>query len=183
MIGFSQNWTSCTQTSSSSKLMYTLRTTPARGQERIESRDSSGPCGIFYRLQTAPKESGVEGEKLLLLPERSSSVGCSVVRWRADGTSCCGAVEECRRDPAAHRGPVRFGFVKAAAEYIATVPDNSELPSHSSTYEYPGKLYEHRQQPDLAVEQYKAALALDPQNKVSHDALKRLQKNKLDPPR
>ena len=72
---------------------------------------------------------------------------------------------------------------KAAAEYIATVPDNSELPSHSPTYEYLGKLYEHRQQPDLAVEQYKAALALDPQNKVSHDALKRLQKNKLDPPR
>jgi tetratricopeptide (TPR) repeat protein len=72
---------------------------------------------------------------------------------------------------------------KAAAEYIATVPDNSELPSHSSTYEYLGKLYEHRQQPDLAVEQYKAALALDSQNKVSHDALKRLQKNKLDSPR
>jgi tetratricopeptide (TPR) repeat protein len=59
--------------------------------------------------------------------------------------------------------------------YIATVPDNSELPSHSSAYEYLGKLYEHRQQPDLAVEQYKAALALDPQNKASHDALKRLQ--------
>ena len=29
--------------------------------------------------------------------------------------------------------------------YIATVPDNSELPSHSSAYEYLGKLYEHRQ--------------------------------------
>jgi tetratricopeptide (TPR) repeat protein len=60
--------------------------------------------------------------------------------------------------------------------YIETVPENSELPSHSSAYEYLGKLYEHRQQPDLAVEQYKAALALDLQNKASHDALKRLQK-------
>jgi tetratricopeptide (TPR) repeat protein len=60
--------------------------------------------------------------------------------------------------------------------YIETVPDNSELPSHSSAYEYLGKLYENRRQPDLAVEQYKAALALDPQNKASHDALKHLQK-------
>jgi len=60
--------------------------------------------------------------------------------------------------------------------YIGTVPDNSELPSHSSAYEYLGKLYENRQQPDLAVEQYNAALALDPQNKGLHEALKRLQK-------
>jgi len=60
--------------------------------------------------------------------------------------------------------------------YIGTVPDNSELPSHSSAYEYLGKLYENRRQPDLAVEQYKAAFVLDPQNKSSHDALKRLQK-------
>jgi tetratricopeptide (TPR) repeat protein len=60
--------------------------------------------------------------------------------------------------------------------YIAIVPDNSELPPHSSAYEYLGKLYEDRRQPDLAVEQYKAALALDPQNKALHDALKRLQK-------
>ena len=60
--------------------------------------------------------------------------------------------------------------------YIGSVPDNSELPSHSSAYEYLGKLYEDRRQPDLAVEQYKAALAIDPQNKALHDALKRLQK-------
>ena len=60
--------------------------------------------------------------------------------------------------------------------YIGTVPDNSELPSHSSAYEYLGKLYENRRQSNLAVEQYKAALALDPQNKGLHEALKRLQK-------
>ena len=51
--------------------------------------------------------------------------------------------------------------------YIGTVPDNSELPSHSSAYEYLGMLYENRRWPDLAVEEYKAALALDPRNKAS----------------
>jgi tetratricopeptide (TPR) repeat protein len=59
--------------------------------------------------------------------------------------------------------------------YINTVPDNSELPSRSSAYRYLGELYENRGQPDLAAEQYKAGLALDPQNKALREALKKLQ--------
>ena len=62
--------------------------------------------------------------------------------------------------------------------YINTVPDNSELPAHSSAYEWLGRLYENEQRPDLAAEQYKAALSLDPQNKVLLEALKRLQKKR-----
>jgi tetratricopeptide (TPR) repeat protein len=61
--------------------------------------------------------------------------------------------------------------------YLNTVPDNSEVPTHSSAYEWLGKLYENEKKPDLAAEQYKAALALDPQNKALREALKRLQKN------
>jgi len=60
--------------------------------------------------------------------------------------------------------------------YINTVPDNSEVPSHSSAFEWLGKLYENEKKPELAGEQYKAALALDPQNKALREALKRLQK-------
>ena len=59
--------------------------------------------------------------------------------------------------------------------YLNTVPDNSELPAHSSAYEWLGKLYENEKKPDLAAEQYKAALALDPQNKALREALKRVQ--------
>jgi len=58
--------------------------------------------------------------------------------------------------------------------YIETVPHN-ELPS-SSAYEYLGKLYENRRQPDLEVEQYTAASVIDPQSKELHEALKRLQR-------
>ena len=39
---------------------------------------------------------------------------------------------------------------KELRTYINSVPDNSELPSHSSAYEYLGELYEHRGQPDVA---------------------------------
>ena len=61
--------------------------------------------------------------------------------------------------------------------YLDTVPDNSELPAHSSAYEWLGKLYENEKRLDLAAEQYKAALTLDPQNKGLRDALKSLRKN------
>jgi len=60
--------------------------------------------------------------------------------------------------------------------YIDTVPDNSEVPAHSSAYEWLGKLYESEGQPDLAAQQFKAGLVLDPQNKSLRQALKRLQK-------
>jgi tetratricopeptide (TPR) repeat protein len=60
--------------------------------------------------------------------------------------------------------------------YIDTVPDNSELPSHSSAYEWLGKLYENEEKPDLAAAQYQAALTLDPQNKALREALNRLRK-------
>ena len=60
--------------------------------------------------------------------------------------------------------------------YIETVPDNSDLPAHSSAYEWLGKLFENEEEPDLAAEQYKAGLTLDPQNKALREALKRLQK-------
>ena len=60
--------------------------------------------------------------------------------------------------------------------YLDTVPDNSEVPTHASAYEWLGRLYENERKPDLAVEQYKAALTLDPQNKAVREALKRLRK-------
>lgn len=65
---------------------------------------------------------------------------------------------------------------KELRTYIETVAGNSELPAHSSAYEWPGKMFENEDKPDLAAEQYKAGLALDPQNKALREALKRLQK-------
>lgn len=58
--------------------------------------------------------------------------------------------------------------------YIDTVPDNSQLPPHVSAYEYLGQLYEYEGRPNLAVEQYNAALALDPRAKAPRQALERL---------
>lgn len=72
---------------------------------------------------------------------------------------------------------------KELRSYIETVPDNSELPAHASAYEWLGKLFENEGKSELAAEQYKAGLTLDPQNKALQQALKRLQRRKLTPPK
>lgn len=73
-----------------------------------------------------------------------------------------------KKDPALAESDLRT--------YLDTVPNNSEVPAHSSAYKWLGKLYENEKKPDLAAEQYNAGLALDPQGKDLREALKRLQK-------
>ncbi|MGP0018317.1 MAG: tetratricopeptide repeat protein [Candidatus Sulfotelmatobacter sp.] len=65
---------------------------------------------------------------------------------------------------------------KDLRSYIDSVPDNSEVPEHSSAYAWLGRLFENEKKPDLAAQQYEAALALDPRNKTLREDLKRVQK-------
>jgi tetratricopeptide (TPR) repeat protein len=60
--------------------------------------------------------------------------------------------------------------------YLTTVPDNSDLPAHSSAMEWLGKLYEAQGRFSQAAEEYRASLALDPRNKAVENALKRVAK-------
>jgi tetratricopeptide (TPR) repeat protein len=65
---------------------------------------------------------------------------------------------------------------KALHRYLDTVPDNDNVPSHSTTHEWLGKLYEKEGQLDRAAQEYRTALILDPRNKQASEALKALQK-------
>lgn len=60
--------------------------------------------------------------------------------------------------------------------YLDTVPDNDNVPSHSTTHEWLGKLYDTEGQLDRAAQEYRAALILDPRNRQASEALKALQK-------
>jgi tetratricopeptide (TPR) repeat protein len=59
--------------------------------------------------------------------------------------------------------------------YIATVPDNSDLPQHSQALEWLGKLHESQGKFSEAAENYRASLALDPHNKSVEEAWKRMK--------
>jgi tetratricopeptide (TPR) repeat protein len=60
--------------------------------------------------------------------------------------------------------------------YLEAVPNNANVPSHSSAHEWLGKLYENQGRVDKAAEEYQAALTIDPRNKVASENLKKLQK-------
>ncbi len=60
--------------------------------------------------------------------------------------------------------------------YLDTVPDNTEVPARASAHFWLGTLYEFEGKRDQAAEEYQAAITLDPHDKDSRDALKRLQK-------
>ncbi len=60
--------------------------------------------------------------------------------------------------------------------YLATVPDNSDLPSHADAREWLGRLYESRGRFSEAAEEYRLSLTLDPHNKEVEEDLKRVQR-------
>jgi tetratricopeptide (TPR) repeat protein len=60
--------------------------------------------------------------------------------------------------------------------YVATVPDNSDLPPHAAALEWLGRLYESQGRFSEAAEEYRASLAQDPHNKSVEEALKRVEK-------
>jgi tetratricopeptide (TPR) repeat protein len=60
--------------------------------------------------------------------------------------------------------------------YLATVPDNSDLPPHAAAREWLGKLYESLGRFSEAAEEYRLSLSLDPHNKAVEEGLKRVQR-------
>src|SRR5665213_3000788 len=58
--------------------------------------------------------------------------------------------------------------------YVATVPDNSDVPPHAVALEWLGKLYETQGRFSEAAEEYQSSLSLDPHNKEVQENLKRL---------
>lgn len=60
--------------------------------------------------------------------------------------------------------------------YLASTPERSDWPSHSSARDWLGRLYERQGKSMQAAEQYRAALQLDPQNRDARARLQQLEK-------
>lgn len=60
--------------------------------------------------------------------------------------------------------------------YLASTPERSDWPSHSSARDWLGRLYEAQGNGVMAAEQYRAALQLDPQNQDARRRLQQLEK-------
>src|SRR5262245_45673855 len=59
--------------------------------------------------------------------------------------------------------------------YLATAAPRSDWPSHADAHTWLGRLHERRGDVNAALDEYQAALALDPQSKNAGEALRRLK--------
>jgi len=57
--------------------------------------------------------------------------------------------------------------------YLATVPENSDLPPHAAAREWLGRLYDSQGRFSEAAEQYQLSLSLDPHNKAVEEEWKK----------
>jgi tetratricopeptide (TPR) repeat protein len=60
--------------------------------------------------------------------------------------------------------------------YLASVPENSDLPPHAVAREWLGKLYESLGRFSEAKEEFRQSLSLDPHNKAVEEELKKVEK-------
>jgi tetratricopeptide (TPR) repeat protein len=60
--------------------------------------------------------------------------------------------------------------------YLAGSPERSDWPSHAAAYEWLGRLYEQEEELVEAIEQYRAALKIEPERKEAGERLERLEK-------
>lgn len=61
--------------------------------------------------------------------------------------------------------------------YLAGTPRRDDFPPHAAAHDWLGRIYEIRGKKQQAIEQYRSALRLSPDNQSARDALKRLDSN------
>jgi len=67
-------------------------------------------------------------------------------------------------------------------EYLTNAPRRNSFPPAWRAHEWLGRLYENQHKIPQAVQEYEAALKLEPKSKTAHEALKRLKKEQASRP-
>jgi tetratricopeptide (TPR) repeat protein len=160
--------------------------------EKIDSIQGQLARGEFFATKKRMPEADATFGKLLDLDTDRVGVLFAVsdyYRDRPDPNKMSQAIEKAERvDPDDRRLKFYKGTLLVITKqspgeaemmlksYMATVPDNSDMPPHAAAREWLGKLYESQGRFSEATEQYRLSLALDPHNKGVEEALKRVDK-------
>jgi len=160
--------------------------------EKIDAEQGQLARGEFFATKKRfPEADGVFGK---ILQSNSDHAGVffevsDYYRDRANSEKMAEAIEKAERIDGDDR---RLKYYKGVLlviqkqrpseaemllkSYIATVPDNSDLPAHAAAYEWLGKLHENLGRVSEAAQDYRLSLSLDPHNKEVEEDLKRVEK-------
>jgi tetratricopeptide (TPR) repeat protein len=162
------------------------------GLEKIDPIQGQLARGEFLATKKRmPEADAVFGK---ILESNSDGVGvyfevCDYYRDRANTEKMGEAIHRAERiDPDDRRLKFYNGVFLVMREknpiqaemllksYLATVPDNSDLPPHAAAREWLGRLYESLGRFSEAAEEYRLSLSLDPHDKGVEEELKRVQR-------
>lgn len=146
----------------------------------------------YFATRKKFDQAGAEYEKLLRTDVRRIGVHMEIAEYyrdRGDAARMQAAVDAAARlganDPRLeyYRG---VALVLAAQNpgdaekhlrtYLQSVPDGSQVPSHSSAREWLGRLYEAQGQREQAAAEYQAAVELNRRNEVARKGLERVRR-------
>lgn len=146
----------------------------------------------YFATRKKFDEASAEYEKLLRTDIRRIGVHMEIAEYyrdRGDAARMQAAV-----DAAARLGPndPRLEYYRGVAlvlagqnrddaeqhlrRYLQSVPDGSQVPSHSSAHEWLGKLYEAQGQREQAAAEYQAAVELNRRNEDARKGLERVRR-------
>jgi len=164
--------------------------------EAIAARDSTEgdlARAIYWRDLNKPSLAAAEYWKVLQAKPRGAEPYFQVADfYEWDGNP--GAVETAVReasmivpnDPrldyysAVARIMMQRDLAKAEQQlkdYLARTPQRDDFPAHAKAHDWLGRIYEILGKKQLAIDQYRVALRLSPDNRPAQDALKRLDTN------
>jgi tetratricopeptide (TPR) repeat protein len=146
----------------------------------------------YYATRKKFDQAGAEYDKILQTDVRRIGVHMEIAEYyrdRGDAARMQAAV-----GAAARLGPndMRLEYYRGVAlilakqnpgdaerhlrAYLQSVPDGSQVPSHSSAHEWLGKLFEAQGNREQAAADYQAALALNPRSDDIRKALERVRR-------
>jgi tetratricopeptide (TPR) repeat protein len=159
--------------------------------EKIDALEGQLARGEFFSTKRKMSEADAVFAKIMESNPRRIGVYFEIADYYRDiqnAEKMSEAIEAAERiDPndrrlKYYRGVVHVMMGKKSSDaeillrsYIATVPNNSDLPSHASAREWLGKYYESQGRYSEAAQEYRVSLIGDPHNKPVEDALKRVQ--------
>jgi tetratricopeptide (TPR) repeat protein len=150
----------------------------ARAEFYANKKQFDDAAQVYQKVLAAPKSVGVCLEV------------ADYYRDRGDGPHMAAAVAAAiKLDP----NDRRLGYYRGVADvlggqrpaeaeqllraYLNATPENSDMPTHASTLEWLGTLYEKEGRNSEAAAEYQASLALDPRDRAARDGLRRVGKN------
>lgn len=150
-------------------------------------------CGFYWESLKDPHRADADYAKVIELKPAHAAPYFEVAEFHERQENASSMQTVLKAAAGMETQDARWSYYRAVADILAhkklpeaerelraylASPPRLDFPSHASAREWLGRAYEESGRPELAIQEYQAALKLDPDRKTLVEALKRLGKIK-----